>query len=167
MTATPGKDAIAPIELERADTPYDIHLDHKVQDGDEALKILYGEYEPYTKEEEKRVLRKIDFRLIIVMLIINGLQFIDKNVSPEVVRNVGTSLTSTDHLGSSYIWYHWRGTSRWTRIQLVDQHLLYWIPHRPVSYQSTHAALSNWQIHHHQLHIMGYCLLFLSCICPH
>jgi hypothetical protein len=81
MTTAPGKDVSALIELERAETPYEIHLDHKVQDGDEALKILHGEYEPYTQEEEKRVLRKIDFRLIIVMLIINGLQFIDKNVS--------------------------------------------------------------------------------------
>lgn len=51
-----------------------------IQDGDEALKILHTNYEPYTKEEERRVLRKIDFRLIIVMLIVNGLQFVDKNV---------------------------------------------------------------------------------------
>jgi len=81
MTTAAGKDISSTIELERTETPYNIHLDHKVQDGDEALKILYGEYELYTKEEEKRVRRKIDFRLIIVMLIINGLQFIDKNVS--------------------------------------------------------------------------------------
>lgn len=51
-----------------------------IEDGDEALKILHTHYEPYTKEEERRVLRKIDLRLIIVMLIINGLQFVDKNV---------------------------------------------------------------------------------------
>jgi hypothetical protein len=86
MTTASGKDGLAPIELERADTLYDVHLDHKVQDGDEALKILHGEYEPYTKDEEKRVLRKIDFRLILVMLIINGLQFIDKNVSLTTAR---------------------------------------------------------------------------------
>ncbi len=70
------------IELERADAPDDgIRLDQKIHDGDEALKILHGEFEPYTKEEERRVLRKIDLRMIIVMLIINGLQFVDKNVS--------------------------------------------------------------------------------------
>jgi hypothetical protein len=55
-------------------------LDHKVKDGDDALQILHAEFEPYTKEEEKRVLRKIDFRLVILMLIINGIQFVDKTV---------------------------------------------------------------------------------------
>jgi hypothetical protein len=82
MAATSeNKDVLSAIELERAD-PADngVRLDHKIHDGDDALKILYGEFEPYTKEEEKRVLRKIDIRMIIVMLIINGLQFVDKNV---------------------------------------------------------------------------------------
>jgi hypothetical protein len=51
-----------------------------IDDGDEALKILLTHYEPYTKEEERRVLRKIDLRLIVVMLLVNGLQFVDKNV---------------------------------------------------------------------------------------
>jgi hypothetical protein len=51
-----------------------------IEDGDEALKILHTHYEPYTKEEERRVLRKIDLRLIVVMLVVNGLQFVDKNV---------------------------------------------------------------------------------------
>jgi len=134
MTTSLGKDGLSPIELELADTPYEVHLDHKVQDGDEALKILQGEYEPYAKEEEKRVLRKIDFRLIIVMLIINGLQFIDKNVNLLATRNIETSLISEDHLGGRYIWHYRPGAPRWTRIQLVDQHLLHWIPRCPVSY---------------------------------
>ena len=60
------------------------HLDEKVhddvQDGDDALKILHTHYEPYSQEEEKRVLRKIDLRLIVIMLLVNGLQFVDKNV---------------------------------------------------------------------------------------
>jgi MFS transporter, ACS family, allantoate permease len=55
-------------------------LSEKIQDGDDALKILHAEFEPYTKEEERRVLRKIDLRLCILMLIINGLQFVDKTV---------------------------------------------------------------------------------------
>lgn len=71
------------------------HLDEKVHDvvqnGDDALKILHTHYEPYTKEEEKRVLRKIDLRLIILMLLVNGLQFVDKNVR----------LTLFDELSSS------------------------------------------------------------------
>lgn len=52
-----------------------------VQDGDLALKILHTHFEPYTKEEEKRLLRKIDFRLALLMLFVNGLQFVDKLVS--------------------------------------------------------------------------------------
>jgi hypothetical protein len=88
MSVSTGKDVEPAVELERANTPYSIHLDQKVHDGDEALKILHGEYEPYTKEEEKRVLRKIDLRMTIVMLIINGLQFIDKNVSSLAARGI-------------------------------------------------------------------------------
>ncbi|KAF8849087.1 MFS general substrate transporter [Acephala macrosclerotiorum] len=55
------------------------HLNEKVFDGDEALKVLHTHYEPYSPEEERRVLRKIDFRMCSLMLVINGLQFIDKN----------------------------------------------------------------------------------------
>jgi hypothetical protein len=57
------------------------HLNEKIVDGDDALKILNTHYEPFTPEEEKKVLRKIDFRMCTLMLIINGIQFIDKNVS--------------------------------------------------------------------------------------
>jgi hypothetical protein len=52
-----------------------------VQDGDDALKVLHAEFEPYTKEEETRVLRKIDLRMIFLMLLVNGIQFVDKMVS--------------------------------------------------------------------------------------
>lgn len=52
-----------------------------VQDGDLALKILHTHFEPYTKQEEKRLLRKIDFRLALLMLFVNGLQFVDKLVN--------------------------------------------------------------------------------------
>jgi MFS family permease len=75
------------------------HLNEKVFDGDEALKVLHTHYEPYSPEEEKSLLRKIDYRMCILMLIISeiflswslilkltrlcryldGLQFIDKN----------------------------------------------------------------------------------------
>jgi hypothetical protein len=68
-------------------TPTVSHVDEKshtleaaVEDGDDALKILHSHYEPYTKAEEKRVLRKIDLRLVILMFIVNGTQFVDKLV---------------------------------------------------------------------------------------
>lgn len=81
MAENTSKEVPSAIELEQGRTDDGFRLDQKIMDGDDALKVLHGEFEPYTKEEEKRVLRKIDLRMIIVMLIINGLQFIDKNVS--------------------------------------------------------------------------------------
>jgi hypothetical protein len=53
-----------------------------IRDGDLALKILHTHYEPFTKDEERRVLRKIDLRLALLMLVVNGLQFVDKLVRP-------------------------------------------------------------------------------------
>ena len=44
-----------------------------INDGDVALEILHTHYEPYTPAEEKRLLRKIDFRLAVLMLVINGI----------------------------------------------------------------------------------------------
>jgi hypothetical protein len=57
------------------------HLSEKVVDGDVALTILHTHFELFTPEEEKRVKRKIDLRLIILMLLVNGIQYVDKNVS--------------------------------------------------------------------------------------
>lgn len=51
-----------------------------IPDGDDALTVLHTHYEPYTKDEEKRLLRKIDLRLALLMLVVNGLQFVDKLV---------------------------------------------------------------------------------------
>jgi hypothetical protein len=47
------------------------HLNEKVFDGDEALKVLHTHYEPYSPEEEKSLLRKIDYRMCTLMLIIS------------------------------------------------------------------------------------------------
>jgi ACS family allantoate permease-like MFS transporter len=47
------------------------HLNEKVFDGDEALKVLHTHYEPYSPAEEKRLLRKIDFRMCSLMLVIS------------------------------------------------------------------------------------------------
>lgn len=51
-----------------------------IQDGDLALKVLHTHFEPYTKDEEKRLVRKIDWRLALLMLFVNGIQFVDKLV---------------------------------------------------------------------------------------
>lgn len=54
---------------------------NNIPDGDEALKILHTHFEPYTSAEEKHLVRKIDFRLALLMLFVNGIQFVDKLVS--------------------------------------------------------------------------------------
>ena len=64
---------ISPVDLEAIATHHsDIHhLSEKVFDGDDALKVLHTHYEPYTPEEEKKLLRKIDIRMCSLMLIIS------------------------------------------------------------------------------------------------
>lgn len=71
-------DNIGTVELEEVSTVH--HLDEKVFDGDVALQVLQTHYEPFTAEEEQAVRRKIDWRMCSLMLIINGIQFVDKNV---------------------------------------------------------------------------------------
>ncbi|KAJ5948926.1 MFS allantoate transporter [Penicillium verhagenii] len=51
----------------------------KIHNGDDALQFLQQGHEPYSKEEEKRVLRKVDIRMLTLMVIVNGFQFVDKN----------------------------------------------------------------------------------------
>lgn len=75
-----NKDQISMAQLERADSNSNGHLAEKIHDGDDALKILHTHYEPYTKEEELAVKRKIDRRLVPLMLLVNGIQFVDKMV---------------------------------------------------------------------------------------
>lgn len=66
--------------------PVEVHVEGsgiestKVIDGDLALQVLHTHYESYTAEEEKRLLRKIDIRLALLMLFVNGIQFVDKLV---------------------------------------------------------------------------------------
>jgi ACS family allantoate permease-like MFS transporter len=84
MTA-PQKDGASAMQLEdialqgRATLNYDTKL--AIQGGDDALQFLQTHHEQYTKEEERRVMRKVDIRMVLLMLIINGIQFVDKNVS--------------------------------------------------------------------------------------
>lgn len=76
-----GKEPTQEVEMT---TPHDIeavatnrseihHLSEKVFDGDDALKVLHTHYEPYTPEEEKKLVRKIDFRMCSLMLVISKL----------------------------------------------------------------------------------------------
>ncbi len=71
------------IELEHASIPNissEERMEQSAPSGDEALRILHTRFEPYTEAEEKAVQRKIDWRLIPIMLIVNSLQLTDKTV---------------------------------------------------------------------------------------
>jgi hypothetical protein len=115
--------------------------------ADEGLTILSG-YEPYTKEEEARVKRKIDFRLVILMLFINGLQYVDKMVF--------LSYADIDNRIGSDIRDYQPGAACRTRIQHANQYILYWLPRRTVSHKLSYATLSDRQIYHRELYSVGY-----------
>lgn len=70
-------------QLENAEVPVvplSADVIDKIHDGDDALQFLQQGHQPYSKEEEKRVMRKVDVRMLTLMLIVNGFQFVDKNV---------------------------------------------------------------------------------------
>lgn len=52
--------------------------------GDEALEVLGDHAEPISEEEAAAVLKKIDWRLMPVLILVNAIQLTDKNVSPRV-----------------------------------------------------------------------------------
>ncbi|KAJ5623623.1 hypothetical protein N7490_012228 [Penicillium lividum] len=71
-----GKDT--PIELEFVSTEQPGSKSNP-EDGDIALEFLQTHAQEYTKEEERRVMRKVDIRMVTIMLVINGIQFVDQN----------------------------------------------------------------------------------------
>ncbi len=78
--------------------------EHKVYDGDDALKILHTHFEPFTKEEEKKVLRKIDSRMVPLMLFVNGIQFLDKQVISILPHMFAVPDLFADHFSRSHVW---------------------------------------------------------------
>jgi hypothetical protein len=54
--------------------------------GDEALKALDPNEEAITEEEYKAVLKKIDWRLTPVLMVVNMIQIVDKNVGASHVQ---------------------------------------------------------------------------------
>ena len=53
----------------------------QLRHGDEALAVLTTDTDPIGDEEARKVRRKIDWRLLPAMMVINALQLVDKNVS--------------------------------------------------------------------------------------
>jgi len=129
----------------------------EIQDGDLALQVLHTHFEPYTKDEEKRLLRKIDFRLALLMLFVNGIQFVDKLVSASsLCAPVYTVLTKwKDHLPSGYLWSRQGSSSEGPGILSLNQHLLHRLPSGAIPDKCSHAALPDWQIYYRQLCPLG------------
>ena len=78
-----GKDANA-AHLEELKKTITVDTLHK----DEALKVLanYQGEETWTEEEEKKLTRKIDRRLLSILCITYGLQYYDKAMLSQAVR---------------------------------------------------------------------------------
>jgi ACS family allantoate permease-like MFS transporter len=66
----------SPLDIEAVATHHSEihHLNEKAFDGDEALAVLHTHYEPYSPEEERSLLWKIDYRMCTLMLIISESQ---------------------------------------------------------------------------------------------
>jgi hypothetical protein len=105
--------------------------------NDEALKVLanYQGDETWTAEEEKRLTRKIDRRLLSILCITYGLQYYDKAMLSQAVRYIigyrqpcNTKLS----LGALRI-EDGPGSERWTPILVVCRRLLPRIHLRRVS----------------------------------
>jgi hypothetical protein len=145
------KTAWAELELAPTVTRDEHFLAEKIHDGDDALKVLHTHYDPYTKEEERAVRNKIDRRMVLLMLAINGIQFIDKTVRTqhEPPGSWTGWLTSVDDLRGGDVWHYHRGTTRRPGVQSVDQYLLHWISDRSVPDQSSDATLPHWEIPYH------------------
>jgi len=64
--------------------------------NDEALKVLanYQGEETWTVEEEKKLTRKIDRRLLSILCITYGLQYYDKAMLSQAVRRAATHRVS-------------------------------------------------------------------------
>ncbi|KAJ6000335.1 hypothetical protein N7481_000744 [Penicillium waksmanii] len=78
MPTNTRKDGLEAIEMENAPAPQPVFLAEKLQGGDEALEILQTQFVEYSPGEERSLRWKIDLRLVTIMLIVNGIQFVDK-----------------------------------------------------------------------------------------
>ncbi|GAM91251.1 hypothetical protein ANO11243_092980 [Dothideomycetidae sp. 11243] len=52
--------------------------EEKIHNADDALQFVAEHFVQFTPEEERSVRRKIDWRLVPIMLVVNGIQFVDK-----------------------------------------------------------------------------------------
>jgi hypothetical protein len=115
--------------------------------NDEALKVLanYQGEETWTPEEEKKLTRKIDRRLLSILCITYGLQYYDKAMLSQAVRRISKyqSLSNAEiYLGAVRI-KNGLGAQRWTTIFDVCRHLLPRIHLRRVSCDCSCSKISD------------------------
>lgn len=122
-------------------------MEQSAPSGDEALKVLHTNIE-YTEAEEKAVQRKIDWRLIPIMLTVNSLQLIDKGVClvPLFRLWMITNNQISEYITGSDIWPHSTGQTQGARVQPFGSVILHWIFGCGISNQLSHAKVPDWQI---------------------
>lgn len=155
---SPSEKTATPEHQEQKASSYESKIQsNDAQDGDLALTVLHTHFEPYTKDEEKRVLRKIDFRLALLMLFVNGIQFVDKLVSNDSCTVLVDFLLTdqSDHLPGRHLWPYQGSPPQGSGVFAAPFNLLHRIPSRTVSHQYPHAALPYWQIYYRQLRLVG------------
>jgi hypothetical protein len=121
------------VEVSNVDESYDIYAHHV---GDEV-----------SSSEAKKVLRKIDVRLIPILFLLYFLQYLDKNgINYASVYGLqeGTNLKGNDYSWLSSIFYFGYMAGKGAHRPVVEQ----WLtpPHRSIPRRHSHAEASNGQI---------------------
>lgn len=134
---------------------------HTVEDGVEVSTTssgkvddnydIYKRYQgiEYTEEEAKKVLRKIDCRVVPILFLIYLIQYLDKN-SLNFASVYGLK-TATKLEGQDYSWlggclYYLRC---WIVLMPSRIDILYWIPRRPVASRICLAKTADWKVPEH------------------
>ena len=144
----------------------DAIMTDKIKHGDEALKFMTEhDGEAVTPEEEKKVLRKIDFRLLPIMMLLNTLQLVDKNVSATMDKAATVLFSlwianpvflSADTLHSSCLRPRDAGQTRGTAVLAARIALLHRIPCRRIPFQLPDAEAAHRQVSDSQRHTLGH-----------
>lgn len=107
----------------------------------------------------RRVLRKIDLRLMPIMFLSYVLNYTDK----AILSSASVFGLSTDTVRLLFCVHFEQGSrvntaSRWTTVQLGIQHLLLWLPGMDIPYNDPDPEATCWTICFHQHHYLGsYC----------
>lgn len=129
-------------------------LPTKNQGQDDVLEFLRGGAEEFSEEEAKAVLKKIDWRLTPVLVLVNCIQLVDKNVrSPSPTVFIADL---TDSWFRSHLWPHSTSQPSRISIQYAGHALLHRIHGCRIPIQLSHAEIPHWKVSDHQFYTLGY-----------